>query len=810
VPEEQTLPAAGGILTLKVNFTNFPSFNAWDISVKTNNAVLNPQSISIVETFGGTFSATTRCVNGSGLSCTGNDGAGVAHSAGFSLGASDAGNGTLFTITYSVVAGPATNVTYVTGTEDSSVSAPDGSTLVSCAATPNQCLTGSVSVVDFSVTANPTSIGPVGIGTPGSSTITVAPENGFIGTVDLAVSAPAGVTASLASPSVTITSGNQTDMLTASSSSGGTFGINVTGSISGFPSRKTTVTLKVTDFSVTAHPSTLSFVRGTNDISNITVTPINGFTGTVDLVASAPSGVTASLATLSVTITSGNKNDTLTVSSSTTGTYLVNVTGSSPGFPSHNTTLTVTVTGLSSSTSSTVINDGTGTTGSSYHDAAAVMGVTGTTPTGSLTYSFFTNGACSGTAKFTHTVSLSGSTVLNSNSTGPLASGSYAFQATYNGDVNYTASTSSCEAFSVAKAASTTATVVVLESGAALTPLVAAGSRVNDTAAVTGVTGFIATGTLVYNFYKNNACSVPSFSSQNVTMSNGRVPNSLRTSPLAAGSYSFNATYSGDANYFGSKSTCESFTVDDFSITANPASIGNIASGVSGSSIITVVAVNGFTGTVNLVVAPSIGLSASLNVSSVVLSSTVTSKAVLLVVNGTLGGAYPVVVNGTSSGFPFHNVLVSTTVLAPLIAAGTPTASATSVTIGDKVTVTVTLTDNSVGVPFTTTVWLKWGGVTVVQKNVTLTPGQSTQVSLVWDTSGYAAGSDSLSVSVPASGTTSSGPTLTLASAGSSLFSFGNPYLLVLLGVIVVIVVASSVLLLRRAGRRSASRSAPN
>jgi hypothetical protein len=600
-------------------------------------------------------------------------------------------------------------------------------------------------------------------------------------------------------------------MLTASSSSGGTFGINVTGSISGFPSRKSTVTLKVTDYSVTAHPGTLSFVRGTSDISNITVTPINGFIGTVDLVASAPSGVTANLAAPSVTITSGSKNDTLTVSSSNTGTYLVNVTGSSPGFPSHNTTLTVTVTGLSSSTSSTVINDGTSiVTGSSYHDTAAVMGVTGTTPTGSLTYSFFANGGCSGTAKFTYTVSLSGSTVPNSNSTGPLGSGSYAFQATYSGDVNYTPSTSSCEPFSVAKVASTTATVVVLDSGAALTSLVSAGSRVNDTATVTGVTGFIATGTLVYNFYKNNACNAPAFSSQNVTLSNGRVPNSLRTGPLAAGSYSFNATYGGDANYFGSKSTCESFIVDDFSITANPASIGNIASGVSGSSIITVVAVNGFTGTVNLVVVPSSGLSASLNVSSVVLSSAVASKAVLLVVNGTLGGAYSVVVHGTSSGFPFHNVLVSTTVLAPVIAAGTPTASATSVTIGDKVTVTVTLTDNSVGVPFTTTVWLKWGGVTVVQKNVTLTPGQSTQVSLVWDTSGYAAGSDSLSVSVPVSGTTSSGPTLTLASAGSSLFSFGNPYLLVLLGVIVVIVVASSVLLLRRAGGRSASRSAPN
>ena len=811
VPQEQTLPSPGGTLTISVTTLNMPTFSGWDIAIKTNNTVLNPRSLAVMETFGGTFQSTSNCINGSGLGCSGNDGAGIAHSAGFSFGANDAGNTTLFTVTYTVVAGPSTNVTFVNSpSEPSSVTDPSGFSLVDCSAIPNQCLTGSVSVVDFVLSVSPASIGPLGIGASGSSTITVTPENGFVGTLDLTASptpANPAVTVNLASPSVTITSssGPQTDRLTASASLGGTFNINVTASITGFPSRTVIVPLKVTDYNVTAHPNTLPLVRGVSGITNITVTPLNGFTGTVNLVPHPPPEVTATLDFPSVTITSGNQNDTLTVSSSTTGTYRFNVTASSTGFPSHNATVTVIITGLSSTTTTNVVNDGTSTTtGASFHDTASVTG-SGTTPTGNLTYSFFNNSDCSGTARFTRTVILSGTTVPNSNSTGPLGAGSYAFQATYNGDVNYTPSTSSCESFTVAKAPSTTSGLAVLKSGAPLPSLVPAGSRVNGTATVTGVNGFPVSGNLVYRFFNNSACSSPAFFSQNVTLSGGLVPDSIATSLPKAGSYSFNATFGGDVNYLSSKSTCQSFVVDDFTVGASPADVGTLASGVQGSTVVTITAVNGFTGTVGIAAVPAPGFSASLNMSSVVLSSTVTSKNVLLVVNGTLGNAYSVVINGTSSGFPFHTFLVSATVQPPSIAIGTPSVSATSVSVGDKVTVDVTLTDNSVGVPFTTIVWLKWGDLTVAQKNVTLTPGQSTPVSLVWDTTEYTAGSNSLSVVVPAAGATANAPTVSLSPASSSPLSLSNPYILALLGVAAAVVVVSLVFFLRRNRRSSAS-----
>src|SRR6266699_3395261 len=558
-PQTQSNLTPGSTVTVSVTTTNMPTFSGWDLAIKTNNAVFNPQSLTVMETFGGTFQSTTNCINGSGLGCSGNDGAGIAHSAGFSFGANDAGNQTLFSITYKVVAGPTTDFTYVnTPSEASAVTDPSGFTLVDCSATPNRCLTGSVTVVDFSVTASPTSIGPVGPGASATSTITVASENRFNGTVNLAVTAPAGVTAFLASPSVTVsaTTTSQTDMLTASASSGGTFTITVTGSTTVFTAtRAATVILKVTDFSLSASPTSISFVRGNNQNSTITVAPVNGFTGTVNLVASAPSGVTATLASPSVTISTASQTDKLTVSGSTVGTFVVKVTGTSTGFPSHNVNVTVSVTKAASTTATTVVNQGTTSfTGASFHDTATVT-VSGTAPTGTYRYNFFTNGLCTAPASTSLNVTLSSGLVPNSASTGALGAGSYSFQGTYSGDANYVSSTSSCEPFIVSKAAPTTSTVVIQSS-----PTVT-GSSANDTATVTGVTGFTPTGTVVYSFFMNGGCVSPAATTQTVTMSGGLVPHSASTGPLVPGSYSFNATYSGDANYVSSTSSSEPFTV---------------------------------------------------------------------------------------------------------------------------------------------------------------------------------------------------------------------------------------------------------
>ncbi len=96
------------------------------------------------------------------------------------------------------------------------------------------------------------------------------------------------------------------------------------------------------NFSLSASPSTLTIAQGANGSSTITVTPTNGFTGSVALSASGlPSGVTASFNPSSTTTTSVL---TMTASSTaTTGTSTVTITGTS-GSLTHTTTISLTVT----------------------------------------------------------------------------------------------------------------------------------------------------------------------------------------------------------------------------------------------------------------------------------------------------------------------------------------------------------------------------------------------------------------------------------------------------------------------------------
>jgi len=95
-------------------------------------------------------------------------------------------------------------------------------------------------------------------------------------------------------------------------------------------------------YSLTASPSNLSVAQGSQGTSTITITPVNGFSGTVLLSASGlPDGVTEAFNPNPATSTS-----TLTLTASgttTTGTATVTVTGTS-GSLTETTTLALTVT----------------------------------------------------------------------------------------------------------------------------------------------------------------------------------------------------------------------------------------------------------------------------------------------------------------------------------------------------------------------------------------------------------------------------------------------------------------------------------
>jgi hypothetical protein len=185
---------------------------------------------------------------------------------------------------------------------------------------------------DYTLSASPSSV-TMTQGDSGQSTITVSPQNGFSGSVNLTASGlPSGVSASFSSNPATATS---TLTLTASSTAAtGTVTVTMTGT-SGSLTHTTTINLTVNsqaqpDYTLSASPSSVTMTQGDSGQSTITVSPQNGFSGSVNLTASGlPSEVSASFSPNPVTATS---TLTLTASSTAaTGTVTVTITGSSGG-----------------------------------------------------------------------------------------------------------------------------------------------------------------------------------------------------------------------------------------------------------------------------------------------------------------------------------------------------------------------------------------------------------------------------------------------------------------------------------------------
>ena len=217
---------------------------------------------------------------------------------------------------------------------------------------------------------------------------------------------------------------------------------------------------------------------------------------------------------------------------------------------------TATTTLKNAANNNTIPNGSSIPFGSSVYDTATLGNlVTGQTPTGTVQYTFFTNGDCSGTGTSAglKTLNLDGS-VPNSDTQGPLAAGNYSFNAQYlaGNDQNYSDSeVSACEPFTVLKTSPTISTLLSESTGNV-------GDSVHDSATISGATAD-AGGTVKYAFYSSlSACNAGTFATPGgtslgtKTVTNGSVPDSDSTGPInAAGSYYFRAFYSGDNNNNG-------------------------------------------------------------------------------------------------------------------------------------------------------------------------------------------------------------------------------------------------------------------
>jgi hypothetical protein len=190
--------------------------------------------------------------------------------------------------------------------------------------------------------------------------------------------------------------------------------------------------------------------------------------------------------------------------------------------------------------------------GATVHDSATVAG-SGPTPTGDVTFDFFTNGTC--TSKPSQTsgaFALVGGTVdATSFAQGPLSTGSYSFMAHYSGDVNYNPGDGPCEPLAVTQNQPTVATILSAEN-------VPVGTAVHDSAILTGETSD-ASGTVTYTVYTDNACSLGAQTAGTKVVTNGIVPDSDPITFNTPGTFYWQATYSGDINNAGPVSSpCQS------------------------------------------------------------------------------------------------------------------------------------------------------------------------------------------------------------------------------------------------------------
>lgn len=207
--------------------------------------------------------------------------------------------------------------------------------------------------------------------------------------------------------------------------------------------------------------------------------------------------------------------------------------------------------------------------GSVMHDTATVTGgVNGfPLPAVSFTLTGSYTDSCANGAAVANDGTENGA-VKSANSTA-LGAGSYAYRAVVASDDNYIGSTSVCEPFTVNKAQLNISTIAHDATHHDITNhSVALGAVTHDTATVSGgVAGFPVPTSVSFTLTSNytHTCSNGAAVANNGTEDSAY--KSADSSPLAAGSYAYRASVSGNENYIGADSSCEPFTVNKAQLT---------------------------------------------------------------------------------------------------------------------------------------------------------------------------------------------------------------------------------------------------
>jgi hypothetical protein len=197
-------------------------------------------------------------------------------------------------------------------------------------------------------------------------------------------------------------------------------------------------------------------------------------------------------------------------------------------------------------------------------DTATLSGVNAASATGTVTYSVYSDAACTTLATAGTPIKIATPGTLPASAPVTFSvPGTYYWQASYSGDaISNLASKSTCgasgEVETVTAAAASTSLTTSLsgakQTGKSIT--VPAGTAVTDSATLSGANAAKATGTVTYKVYSDSACTKLFASAGTMTVAGVVVPKSAAEVLSTPGKYYWTAAYSGDSLNRASASGC--------------------------------------------------------------------------------------------------------------------------------------------------------------------------------------------------------------------------------------------------------------
>ena len=459
-------------------------------------------------------------------------------------------------------------------------------------------------VQDFGIIAS--SPAPVNAGSSAGSTITISSINHFAGLVNLTNTVPSGLTCGTITPNSVTGSGTAT--VSCNATVAGNYTLTITGA-NGSLTHSATILLQFQDFTITATPLVAANV-GASSTSTLTLSALNHFSGTVTLTDTVPSGLTCgTIVPASVT---GSGSATISCSASLANNYTLTMTGTN-GLLVHNATTIFQFWDFSTSASSPApANAGT--------SAVSTINITPTNHFNGIVS--LTDNAPSGLACGTispTSITGSGTATVSCNAT---VSGNYTLTVTgTNGALSHSA------------------TIIISVQDYTITANIAnvainAGTAGSSTITITPLNHFSGTVSLSASGTTGLTMAI-----NPTSVSGGSGTATLTFSSNAAGNYTVTIDSS---NGTLTHSIILTVQVVDFAIAASPSTV-TILAGATGNSTVTITALNRFGGTVNLMLTPSMGLTATIVPSSIAGSGSATMSA-----GASASGDYSVTIRATS------------------------------------------------------------------------------------------------------------------------------------------------------------------